>query len=612
MRMSFITRSLRALRHRGLAAGFAVLAAGVLFAGCDSPSEPRPLASITVTPNVGTLAINGTQQFTAVGKDASNNVVAITPVWSVVASGGSINSTGLFTAGAVTGTFTNTVRVTSGTISGTATVTVTVGALATIVVTPTSASLTVSATQQFTAVGRDAGNNVVAITPVWSVVAGGGAVSSAGLFTAGAVTGAFANTVRATSGTISGTATVTVTAAVGALATIVVSPAPASLAINATQQFTAVGKDANNNVVAITPVWSVVSGGGAVSSAGLFTAGTIGGTFANTVRATSGAISGTASVTVTAGALATITLTPNPVVLPLNAVQQFTAVGRDAGNNVVAITAVWSVIAGGGAINSTGLFTAGAVAGTFTNTVRATSGAISGTATVTVSAGSALASVSLGSAANYVILAKSAISTVPTSAITGNLGLSPAAASYITGFALTLPAGGAFSTSSQVTGKVYASDYAVPTPVNLTTAIGDMMTAYTDAAGRSTPDFTELATGNLGGLTLPPGLYKWSNTVTIPSDVTLKGSATDVWIFQIAGGITQASATNVILSGGALAKNVFWQTFGVVDIGTTAHMEGVVMSQTAITLATGASVNGRLFAQTAVTLAGNAVVQPAP
>lgn len=218
----------------------------------------------------------------------------------------------------------------------------------------------------------------------------------------------------------------------------------------------------------------------------------------------------------------------------------------------------------------------------------------------------------LGAAINYVILAKSAISTVPTSAITGNLGLSPAAATFLTGFSLTLPAGGAFSTSAQVTGNVYASDYAVPTPTDLTTAVSDMQTAYTDAAGRPTPDFSELNTGNLGGLTLPAGLYKFSNTVTIPSDVTLTGSATDVWIFQIAGGITQASATRVNLSGGALAKNVFWQVFGVVDIGTTAHMEGIILSQTSITLRTGASANGRLMAQTAVTLASSTVVQPAP
>jgi hypothetical protein len=217
--------------------------------------------------------------------------------------------------------------------------------------------------------------------------------------------------------------------------------------------------------------------------------------------------------------------------------------------------------------------------------------------------------VGLGAAGTYVILGKTGISNVPTSAITGNLGLSPAAASFITGFTLNLPAGGAFSTSAQVTGNVYASDYAVPTPSNLTTAIGDMQTAYTDAAGRPTPDHTELAAGNIGGLTLPAGLYKWTNTVSIPKNVTLKGGANDTWIFQIAGGLTQASATRVILTGGALAQNVVWQVAGVVSIGTTAHLEGVVMSQTAITLKTGATANGRLLAQTAVTLAGNTVVQ---
>ena len=91
--------------------------------------------------------------------------------------------------------------------------------------------------------------------------------------------------------------------------------------------------------------------------------------------------------------------------------------------------------------------------------------------------------------------------------------------------------------------------------------------------------------------------------------MTLTGIANDVWIFQIAGGITQSSAAKVTLAGGALAKNVFWQVFGVVDVGTTAHMEGIILSQTSITLHTGASANGRLLAQTAVTLAGNAIVE---
>ena len=221
------------------------------------------------------------------------------------------------------------------------------------------------------------------------------------------------------------------------------------------------------------------------------------------------------------------------------------------------------------------------------------------------------APVVLGAAGNYVILAKSEISNVPTSAITGNLGLSPAAASYITGFSLVADASGVFSTSAQVTGNVYASNYAPPTPANLTTAVSNMEAAYTDANSRA-PDYTELATGNIGGMTLPPATYKWSTGVLIPTDVTLNGGPNDVWIFQIAQGITQASAAKVILTGGALPKNVFWASFGVVALDTTAHMEGVILAQTAITLKTGASANGRLLAQTAVTLESNTVVQPAP
>ncbi len=137
-------------------------------------------------------------------------------------------------------------------------------------------------------------------------------------------------------------------------------------------------------------------------------------------------------------------------------------------------------------------------------------------------------------------------------------------------------------------------------------------TAYTDAAGRATPDFIELGSGQIGGLTLVPGLYKWGTNVLISTDVTLSGGASDVWIFQISGGITQASGITVHLAGGALAKNIFWQTFGPVALDTTAHFEGIIISSTEITLATGASVNGRLLSQTAVTLDSSTVVQPAP
>lgn len=222
----------------------------------------------------------------------------------------------------------------------------------------------------------------------------------------------------------------------------------------------------------------------------------------------------------------------------------------------------------------------------------------------------AAAPVALGTAGNFVILAQTGISTVPTSAITGDIGVSPISSTAVTGFSLLYDAGAPFSTSAQVTGKVYAPDYAAPTSVNLTTAIGDVQTAYNDALGRTTPDFTELGAGEIGGLTLVPGLYKWGTDVSVSTDVTLNGGPNDVWIFQVAGKITQADDKKVILTGGALAKNVFWQSGGAVSVGTTAHFEGIVLCKTLITLGAGASVNGRLFAQTAVTLSANAVTAP--
>ncbi|HSO35918.1 MAG TPA: ice-binding family protein [Labilithrix sp.] len=217
--------------------------------------------------------------------------------------------------------------------------------------------------------------------------------------------------------------------------------------------------------------------------------------------------------------------------------------------------------------------------------------------------------VKLGTAANFVILAKAGIDTVPPSIITGDLGVSPVAATYITGFSLSADASNVFSTTPQVTGKVYAADYAPPTPSNLTTAVGDMEDAFTDAAGRA-PDVTELNAGDIGGKTLTKGVYQWGTGLLIPTDVTLTGSATDVWVFQIAQNLTMASGVKVVMAGGALPKNVFWQVAGAADLDTNAHLEGTVLCKTAIALKTGSSLNGRLLAQTAVTLSGSTVVQP--
>jgi hypothetical protein len=213
--------------------------------------------------------------------------------------------------------------------------------------------------------------------------------------------------------------------------------------------------------------------------------------------------------------------------------------------------------------------------------------------------------VNLGKAGTFVILSKTGITDVPASVVKGDVGVSP-----ITGAALLLKC-------TKVSGKVFSVDAAGPLPckvtdaTNLTAAVSDMEFAYTDAAGRTSPDFTELGAGEIGGLTLAPGLYKWGTGVSISKNVTLSGGPNDVWIFQVAGKFTQANATRVTLAGGALAKNIFWQVAGVVTIGTTAHFEGVILAKTMIAVNTGASVNGRLFAQTAVTLQMNAITQPA-
>ncbi len=216
-------------------------------------------------------------------------------------------------------------------------------------------------------------------------------------------------------------------------------------------------------------------------------------------------------------------------------------------------------------------------------------------------------------AGSYVLLASTGITNVTGSSISGgHLGLSPAAASFITGFSLVADSTNAYSTSASVVppARVYASDFAPPTPSNLTTAVLSMQAAYTDAAGRSNPDFLNLGSGDIGGRTLAPGLYTWGTGVTIPDDVTISGADADVWIFQISDDLDLSSATSVILSGGAQARNVFWQVAGQVTIHANAHFVGVVLCQTAITLQTTASMQGRALAQSLIAIDDNEVTAP--
>jgi len=220
--------------------------------------------------------------------------------------------------------------------------------------------------------------------------------------------------------------------------------------------------------------------------------------------------------------------------------------------------------------------------------------------------------VDLGTAGDFAILTKSGIETTGTTSITGDIGVSPAAATYITGFGLIMDANGQSSHTPIVTGKVYAADYAAPTPAKMTTAVNDMETAYTTANGLTAPaPIVDLYAGDISGKTLPGGLYKWSTGVLITNaGVTLTGGPDDTWVFQIAQDLTVNNSAIITLSGGALARNIFWVVAGQATLGTDVIFNGNILSKTLISLNSSTSVTGRLLAQTAVTIIAGTIIKP--
>jgi len=199
---------------------------------------------------------------------------------------------------------------------------------------------------------------------------------------------------------------------------------------------------------------------------------------------------------------------------------------------------------------------------------------------------------------------------VPDSKITGDVGVSPIAQGAMTGFSLSLDPSGEFATSTQVTGNMYAADFAIPTPSKMTTAIGDMETAYNDAAGRVDPKYVNLHSGLLGGKTLAPGLYKYSTGVGFSDHCTFKGSADDKWIIQIAGTLSMAANVKILLVGGARTENIVWVVAGAAFFGADSHFEGNILGATSAVFITGSSINGRVLVQTAVTLQSTTVTKP--
>ena len=247
-------------------------------------------------------------------------------------------------------------------------------------------------------------------------------------------------------------------------------------------------------------------------------------------------------------------------------------------------------------------------------------------AMASVASASSPTAVNLRTAGDFVILAKAGITNVPGGVITGDIGVSPIAASAMTGLDLIMDSSNEFSTSEQVVdGNVYAPNYMSPTGTKLTTAVSDMLTAYNDAAARPVTSgpfqgegagagatYTNLGAGEIGGLTLTPGVYTYDINVGITGDdVTFKGGADDVFIIKTSKSVLQAAGTQVKLTGGAQAKNIFWSVAQEVNVGAGAHMKGILLVKTAVKFITGSSFEGRVLSATAVTLQEATIKQPA-
>jgi hypothetical protein len=226
--------------------------------------------------------------------------------------------------------------------------------------------------------------------------------------------------------------------------------------------------------------------------------------------------------------------------------------------------------------------------------------------------------VELGTAGTYAILTQAGISTSAypnPSNITGNIGVTPITGAAMTGFNLVKSDDKVSSTDdAQIIGAAYASDYAEPTPTNLIQAKEDMKTAYADAASRTTTVDPSNPTyylnrngGNIGGLTLTAGVYTFGTSVSINSDLHFSGISTDIFIIQIAGGLTQAANVQVTLINGAKAENIFWQVAGAATVGADSHLDGILLVATAVTFGNSASLNGRILAQTRCNLDQNTI-----
>ena len=339
------------------------------------------IVSLSVSPDKVTLATNASSRFSVLATMSDGSVQAPAVTWS--ASGGTVDSTGLFTAGAIPGNYVAIARASNG-MADTAAVSVTTDALAPILVSlsPTSVTLPEGATKQFSVVGRTSDSTTVAVSPRYTAT--GGTVTAAGVYTAGKTAGSFRIVATDTTTGLADTSAVTITAPT--LAAVALSPSSVTLAPGDSQQFTASGtmSDGSTGPVSVT----YAAGGGTISSAGQYVAGITVGTYRIIATQSGGALADTATVTISAPppTLQSVVLTPSTASVTSGSTQQFAVTGKMSDGSTTPINATYS--ATGGSITSAGLYTAGTTAGSFRVIATQQGGTMADTAAITVATSS--------------------------------------------------------------------------------------------------------------------------------------------------------------------------------------------------------------------------------
>ncbi|PXX37361.1 Ig-like protein group 2 [Undibacterium pigrum] len=546
------------------------------------------LNSIAITPLAANVSMGSTQAFTAVGtySDGSNVNITSTASWSsATTSVATILSTGIAT-GVSPGT--SIITVTSGAKSASATLTVlSTASLTSIVVTPTTASITVGATQNLVATGfySDGSNANITNAVTWN----SGVNAIATVNTGGLVSGVSAGTtpVVAISGNKSGSATLNVLP-VATLNSITVTPATPTIAINGAQSFVATGNFADGSSVNISNsvTWASANTAVATISTNGIASGVSGGTAAITANY-SGKLGSSSLVVAPALALTSISLAPGSATAPVGSLLQLTATGTysNASTSNISNTVTWVSSASNVAtISASGQLSA--VAAGVTN-ISATQGAQTVTTSFTVTA-APVASINLGSAASFAVLAGTSI--------TNNSG------------GLTMVSGDV-GASSQTVDPVQTAGFSnYKSGAILNTALADLQVAIADANSRTCT--VNVPGGvDLGGTTLTPGVYCYAGAITITGTLTLNGPG--LYLFRGNSTLNTLANSVVALNGGASAATVFWVPVAATTLGANSVFKGNILSQSAaITLGDTATLqNGRVLTGSAVTLKNNVIAR---